>query len=153
MEGLGGQSRRRKSLPSDEILPTKSSRRKSSLDQDTKQLGKNQVSFSNVPPDEVGRGSRRSKGWKNKNLERNRLAANRCRTRKREDNEKLEDAEKKMEQQHIRLSSEVAALTTEIYQLKCELLLHSGCSCTLIQRYLESEFQHYIRGMQSESHP
>ena len=146
------QPRQRIKPTSDEVPPTKSSRRKSTLDQDTNQLGKNQVSLSSVPRDEAGRGSTKRKGWKNKKLERNRQAANRCRTRKREDNEKLKSAEKKMEQQHIRLSSEVEALTTEIYRLKSELLLHSGCNCTLIQSYFENGFQRYIRAMQSESH-
>ncbi|KAH6873637.1 hypothetical protein B0T10DRAFT_499713 [Thelonectria olida] len=55
-----------------------------------------------------------------------------------------------MEQHHIRLSSDVEALTTEIYRLKCELLLHSDCNCTLIQSYFKNGFQRYIRGMQSE---
>ncbi|KAH6871337.1 hypothetical protein B0T10DRAFT_373670, partial [Thelonectria olida] len=139
------QPHRRKKPPSDEVLPTKSSRRKCTL---TNQLEKNQVSLSGVARDEARHGSTKSKGWKNKNLERNRQAAIRCRTRKREDNEKLKSAEKKMEQQHIRLSSEVEALTTEIYRLKSELLLHSGCNCTLIQSHFENGFQRYIRAMQ-----
>ncbi|KAI5459491.1 hypothetical protein BGZ63DRAFT_391140 [Mariannaea sp. PMI_226] len=138
------QPRRRKIPLSDEVPATKSSRRKSTLDKDTNILRKNQVSMSSVPRDEAGRGSAKSKVWKNTKLERNRKAANLCRIRKRESNEKLESAEKKMEQRHIKLSSEVEALTTEIYWLKCEILLHSDCNCTLIQSYLANGFERNI---------
>ncbi|KAH7237902.1 hypothetical protein B0J15DRAFT_406180 [Fusarium solani] len=52
---------------------------------------------------------------------------------------------------HRDLSTCVADLTFEVYELKMQLLQHSGCNCTLIQNYLAHESQRYVQALVEES--
>jgi hypothetical protein len=72
-------------------------------------------------------------------LERNRLAATKCRTRKRDEASALAAREQEMEDDNRYLASVYDALTAEIYELKTQLLRHTECGCVLIQRYIASE--------------
>jgi hypothetical protein len=72
-------------------------------------------------------------------LERNRIAAARCRLRKRDEASALASRERDMEDRNRYLSSCFDSLTTEIYYLKTELLRHTYCNCDLIQAYIASE--------------
>ncbi|KAH7243829.1 hypothetical protein B0J15DRAFT_403624, partial [Fusarium solani] len=52
---------------------------------------------------------------------------------------RLESSNQDLERIHRDLSTCVADLTFEVYELKMQLLQHSGCNCNLIQNYLAYE--------------
>ncbi|KAH7009556.1 hypothetical protein EDB80DRAFT_713509 [Ilyonectria destructans] len=72
-------------------------------------------------------------------LKRNRIAAMKCRLRQREEAFALASHKQAIEDQHRNLSSIWDQLTTEIYELKTQLLRHTHCNCTLIQKYISRE--------------
>jgi hypothetical protein len=85
--------------------------------------------------------------------ERNRIAANKFRIRKREDLARLESDGQDIEQRHRTLSSCVDDLNEEILHLKMQLLQHTSCNCTLIQHYIKNEAQHYIQQQYGDGYP
>ena len=72
-------------------------------------------------------------------LERNRIAATRCRIRKRDEALRLASCEQAMEDQNRQLSACFDSLRAEIYTLKTQLLQHADCGCLLIQEYIANE--------------
>ncbi|KAI3573232.1 hypothetical protein IWW34DRAFT_887309 [Fusarium oxysporum f. sp. albedinis] len=74
-------------------------------------------------------------------LERNRIAATKCRIRKRDEASALACHEEAMEGQNRHLTACVDSLTHEIYYLKTQLLRHTECNCVLIQNYIANEAQ------------
>ncbi|KAF4436075.1 hypothetical protein F53441_13336 [Fusarium austroafricanum] len=74
-------------------------------------------------------------------LERNRIAANKCRLRKRDEALALASQEAAMEDQNRYLMTCLDSLTVEIYHLKTQLLRHTRCNCVLIQNYIANEAQ------------
>ncbi|KAH7132952.1 hypothetical protein EDB81DRAFT_659760 [Dactylonectria macrodidyma] len=72
-------------------------------------------------------------------LERNRIAATKCRLRKRDEASALASRERAMEDQNQYLSTCFDQLTAEIYHLKTQLLQHTDCNCVLIQKYIANE--------------
>lgn len=80
-------------------------------------------------------------------LERNRIASNKFRVKKREDAKKLRSNEEDMEQVNRKLSSCVSDLTLQVYELKMRLLQHTDCDCHLIQNYIASEAHRYIHDL------
>ncbi|KAH6985483.1 hypothetical protein EDB80DRAFT_756604 [Ilyonectria destructans] len=72
-------------------------------------------------------------------LERNRIAATKCRLRKRDEASALASSEQAMEDQNRYLSTCFDQLTAEIYHLKTQLLRHTDCNCVLIQKYIANE--------------
>ncbi|KAF4414669.1 hypothetical protein FACUT_14078 [Fusarium acutatum] len=74
-------------------------------------------------------------------LERNRIAANKCRLRKRDEALALASREETMEDQHRYLMTCFDSLTVEVYHLKTQLLQHTECNCVLIQNYIANEAQ------------
>ncbi|KAF4950286.1 hypothetical protein FGADI_8269 [Fusarium gaditjirri] len=89
--------------------------------------------------------------------ERNRVASNKFRIKKREDAKKLRNDEQDMEQANRNLSNCVSELTMQIYDLKMKLLQHTDCECRLIQDYIANEAHRYIQdlgeGKQSHATP
>ncbi|KAH7247625.1 uncharacterized protein BKA55DRAFT_595199 [Fusarium redolens] len=83
--------------------------------------------------------------------ERNRIAANKCRMRKKDDLAKLQSYEQAMEQRHRMLSSCVGDLKEEVLYLKMQLLQHTSCNCTLIHHYISEEAQQYIHALETRS--
>ncbi|EXK75875.1 hypothetical protein FOQG_19361 [Fusarium oxysporum f. sp. raphani 54005] len=75
--------------------------------------------------------------------ERNRIAAEKCRMRKKEELARLQSDEQAIEQRHRMLSSCVDDLKEEILHLKTQLLQHTSCNCTLIHHHIEKEAQCY----------
>uniref|UniRef100_A0A0C4DJB6 BZIP domain-containing protein n=1 Tax=Fusarium oxysporum (strain Fo5176) TaxID=660025 RepID=A0A0C4DJB6_FUSOF len=86
-------------------------------------------------------------------LERNRIAATRCRLRKRDEASALASQEQAMEDRNRYLSSCFNSLTTEIYYLKTELLRHTDCNCDLIQAYISSEARKSVDALLTCSSP
>ncbi|KAI5456215.1 hypothetical protein BGZ63DRAFT_435709 [Mariannaea sp. PMI_226] len=72
-------------------------------------------------------------------LDRNKLAAIKCRKRKQDEESALATCEQEMEQCNGELKKEFDELTAEIYYLKTQLLRHTDCSCTLIHKYMAHE--------------
>jgi hypothetical protein len=100
----------------------------------------------------VSHGTSNRKHAKYKQLqERNRIAAEKCRMRKKEGLVRLQSDEQAIEQRHRMLSSCVNDLKEEIVHLKTQLLHHTSCSCcncTLIHHHIEKEAQYYIQAME-----
>lgn len=82
-------------------------------------------------------------------LERNRIAATKCRLRKRDEADALASREQAMEDHHRYLSTCFESLTAEIYQLKTQLLQHTDCDCSLIQKYITNEAKKSVEGLMS----
>jgi hypothetical protein len=76
--------------------------------------------------------------------ETNRVASNKIRAKKRENAKKLKSDAEGTERINRHLSSCVADLTLEVYNLKMRLLQHSDCDCTQIQKYIADEAHRYI---------
>ncbi|EXK25581.1 hypothetical protein FOMG_17774 [Fusarium oxysporum f. sp. melonis 26406] len=74
-------------------------------------------------------------------LERNRIAANKCRLRKHDEALALASLEATMEDQNRYLMTCFDSLTVEIYHLKTQLLRQTECNCVLIQNYIANEAQ------------
>ncbi|KAH6869559.1 hypothetical protein B0T10DRAFT_593534 [Thelonectria olida] len=72
-------------------------------------------------------------------LERNKIAAMKCRLRKRDEASALASREQAMKDQNRDLSSIFNQLAAEIYHLKTQLLHHTDCDCVLIQKYIAHE--------------
>lgn len=85
--------------------------------------------------------------------ERNRVAANKFRNRKRQVYAKLKVDEETLEVHHRQLQGSVKELTQEVFQLKMQLLKHSDCNCSLIQNYIQSEARRYIDETEQNPHP
>nr|CEG04975.1 unnamed protein product [Fusarium clavum]CEG05852.1 unnamed protein product [Fusarium clavum] len=85
--------------------------------------------------------------------ERNRIASNKFRVKKREDAIKLRADEEEMERANCDLTHCVSDLTLQVYELKMKLLQHTECNCTLIQEYIATEAQKYIKDLGEGKHP
>lgn len=72
-------------------------------------------------------------------LERNRLAAAKCRTKKKQWTNNLEAAARQASQQTRELQAIVQSLRDQVLECKTQLLVHQGCDCHQIQRYLMNE--------------
>ncbi|KAH7178999.1 uncharacterized protein B0J16DRAFT_402360 [Fusarium flagelliforme] len=70
-------------------------------------------------------------------LERNRVAAARCRERKRDEQESLETELEEAETRHRELAAYYSVLKDEAFMLKSEILKHGSCGCEMIQRYIK----------------
>ncbi|EXM14545.1 hypothetical protein V3481_018642 [Fusarium oxysporum f. sp. vasinfectum] len=83
--------------------------------------------------------------------ERNRIASNKLRFKHREEQQGLECIKQDLERINRDLSTCVADLTFEVYELKMQLLQQSGCNCTLMQNYLIHESSRYIQALEEKS--
>ncbi|KAI8649720.1 hypothetical protein NCS55_01434300 [Fusarium keratoplasticum] len=84
-------------------------------------------------------------------LERNRIAATKCRLRKRDEASALASRGQVMEDQNRYLSTCFDSLTAEIYYLKTQLLRHTDCNCVLIQKYIANEAKKSVNGLLASS--
>ena len=72
-------------------------------------------------------------------LKRNRVAASKCRQKKKEYISNLEERARELTSSRNHLMAYVASLKNEIIALKTEMLKHSDCNCVAIQEYLRRE--------------
>ncbi len=79
---------------------------------------------------------------RSKFLERNRVAASKCRQKKKEWTSQLESRARALQLQKDQLSLVVASLRNEVLALKGELLQHDSCGCERIRQYLHREADH-----------
>ncbi|KAJ3454413.1 hypothetical protein MRS44_018307 [Fusarium solani] len=82
-------------------------------------------------------------------LERNRIAATKSRLRKRDEASALASRGQAMEAQNRYLSTCFDSLTSEIYNLKTQLLQHTDCNCVAIQQYIANEAKKTVVGLLS----
>lgn len=71
-------------------------------------------------------------------LERNRMAASKCRQKKKQWVQSLEERAEQVTSVNDRLRSHVAQLKEEVLELKTQLLAHRNCDCNVIQQYVNS---------------
>ncbi|EFX04316.1 bzip transcription factor [Grosmannia clavigera kw1407] len=69
-------------------------------------------------------------------LERNRVAASKCRRKKKEAEQALEGLQKQMEDDHMALKSLRATLVSEFAELQSMLMAHSGCGSASVDQWL-----------------
>ncbi|UNI22309.1 hypothetical protein JDV02_008208 [Purpureocillium takamizusanense] len=76
--------------------------------------------------------------------EKNRIAADKCRSRRRQEEDKLKSKHEDLEQEHRRLSGALSELMAETYVLKNMLMEHGNCDCRLIQDYLKESASEWV---------
>ncbi|KAI7834184.1 hypothetical protein BX661DRAFT_126166, partial [Kickxella alabastrina] len=72
-------------------------------------------------------------------LERNRIAASKCRQKKKVWVQQLERRAEEVTNQNRSLHIAVAQLKEEVMILKNQLLAHRNCSCSTIHQFLQTE--------------
>ncbi|EWC48194.1 hypothetical protein DRE_02298 [Drechslerella stenobrocha 248] len=77
-------------------------------------------------------------------LERNRIAASKCRKKKKIMNQRLEEKSRLLIQQNRFLSATVAKLRSDVLRLKQMVLAHHGCGNAPIEQYLQQESEKYL---------
>ncbi|KAF7560497.1 hypothetical protein G7046_g3634 [Stylonectria norvegica] len=78
-------------------------------------------------------------------LERNRIAASKCRKKKKEWVSDLEETKYWLEQQHTNLQREYNGLVNEVSQMKNHLMAHASCNDPNIDGWLEMEARKFIQ--------
>ncbi|EGU72606.1 hypothetical protein BFJ63_vAg16332 [Fusarium oxysporum f. sp. narcissi] len=82
--------------------------------------------------------------------ERNRISAYKLRVKKREYVSRLESRTQELERVHRELSTCVANLSLEVYELKMQILQQSGCNCDLMRNYIAHESQRCMQALVEE---
>jgi len=82
---------------------------------------------------------------RNKYLERNRVAASKCRQKKKVWVNDLEAQKSEMEQKHSNLQREYTGLVDEVTQLKNQLMAHAGCGDARIDGWIETEAKRFVQ--------
>ncbi|KAI9713525.1 MAG: hypothetical protein M1820_000907 [Bogoriella megaspora] len=72
-------------------------------------------------------------------LERNRMAASKCRQRKKEWTGRLETKARELANERSQLQAYMASLREEVLYLKGEMLKHDGCNCHKIREYFTDQ--------------
>ncbi|KAI2641667.1 hypothetical protein GGS26DRAFT_586064 [Hypomontagnella submonticulosa] len=83
---------------------------------------------------------------RNKFLERNRVAATKCRQKKKEWVSDLEETRFGLESQHSHLQMEYSSLKNEITQIKSQLMEHASCNDSNIDKWIENEAKKFVLG-------
>ncbi|KAB5563128.1 hypothetical protein GE09DRAFT_1219704 [Coniochaeta sp. 2T2.1] len=81
---------------------------------------------------------------RNKFLERNRIAASKCREKKKQFVSELEETKNALEQQHLNLQVEYNSLVTEVGTLKHELMTHAKCNDGNIDKWIANEARKFV---------
>ncbi len=75
---------------------------------------------------------------RSKFLERNRVAASKCRQKKKEWTQNLENRGRELQKNNNMLRMDVESLRQEVLFLKGEMLKHSNCDCSQIQEFMKA---------------
>jgi hypothetical protein len=86
--------------------------------------------ISHLSPEELAQ--------REKFLERNRVAASKCRQKKKEWTNSLEERARELQAQREMLVAYVSMLRNELLMLKCKCLEHSDCKCERVREYLKN---------------
>ncbi|KAH8908974.1 hypothetical protein BR93DRAFT_520309 [Coniochaeta sp. PMI_546] len=82
---------------------------------------------------------------RNKFLERNRIAASKCREKKKQFVSELEEAKVVLEGRHAHLQMEYNTLVTEVGSLKHHLMMHAKCNDPNIDRWISNEATKFVQ--------
>ena len=115
-----------------------------SLSTATKHPRKQRGQKANVAADEAEGGEKRSTF-----LKKNRMAASKCRQKKKEYISDLEETKLGLEQQNSYLQREFYGLLEVVYQMKNKLISHTGCKDPNIDRWVQNEARKFVEGAQS----
>ncbi|KAL6400305.1 uncharacterized protein AUP68_16003 [Ilyonectria robusta] len=90
--------------------------------------------------------------------DRNRIASNKFRIKKKQDALRLKSNEEGLKERHRDLTSCVAGLNQEVYLLQTQLLQHNNCGCAMIQSFLANRAHLFVHGTEEgaaglEAHP
>ncbi|KAI2463423.1 hypothetical protein F4781DRAFT_437437 [Annulohypoxylon bovei var. microspora] len=83
---------------------------------------------------------------RNRFLEKNRVAATKCRQKKKEWVSDLEETRFGLESQNNHLQMEYSSLRNEITQIKSQLMEHAGCNDHNIDKWIENEAKRFVVG-------
>ncbi|CAJ2507755.1 Uu.00g089410.m01.CDS01 [Anthostomella pinea] len=83
---------------------------------------------------------------RDKFLERNRVAATKCRQKKKEWVSELEEAKLDLESQNTHLHMEYSNLLAEVSQVRAHIMAHAGCKDKNIDKWIENEAKRYVLG-------
>ena len=89
---------------------------------------------------------------RSKFLERNRVAASKCRQKKKEWTQNLENRARELQKNNNMLRMNVESLRQEILFLKGEMLKHSNCDCDQIQVFMKSGASNFLEGTEDGVH-
>ncbi|WYZ38691.1 hypothetical protein EsH8_III_000605 [Colletotrichum jinshuiense] len=84
-------------------------------------------------------------GKRDKFLERNRIAASKCRQKKKEWVSDLQETKQGLENQHAQLQMEYNGLVDEVTRMKNELMSHANCHDPNINLWLENEARRFVQ--------
>lgn len=87
---------------------------------------------------------------RNKYLERNRVAASKCRQKKKEWVHELEDTKAQMEAKHVELQREYTILLGEVSMVKNLLMRHASCKDPNIDQWIGLEAKRFVQKSSSE---
>ena len=83
---------------------------------------------------------------RNKFLERNRMAASKCRQKKKEYVSDLEDQKEGLEVYHANLQREYQGLLGEVSLMKNQLMQHATCNDPKIDQWIDNEARKFVHG-------
>lgn len=84
-------------------------------------------------------------------LEKNRVAASKCRQKKKEYVSELEDTRSGLEDQNSHLQVEYHGLLGQVTQMKNELMCHASCQDPNIDRWIQNEARKFVEGQNSHA--
>ncbi|KAF4470680.1 transcription factor [Fusarium albosuccineum] len=82
---------------------------------------------------------------RNKFLKRNRIAASKCRQKKKEWVNNLEETRYGLEHQHSNLQMEYNGLVDEVSRMKTQLMQHAACNDANINQWIENEARKFVQ--------
>lgn len=106
---------------------------------------------SSSSPSSVADNDPTKEAKRQKFLERNRIAASKCRRKKKQWTQNLEENARRAQQNSRNLNKMVSNLRDELLTLKGELLKHNGCECERIKQYLMNEATRVVQGTTNNS--
>lgn len=98
-------------------------------------------------------GSGDTNAKRDKFLERNRVAASKCRQRKKEWVSGLEEAKNGLETQNAHLQMEYNGLLGEVSRMKNQIMAHANCHDPNIDKWIENEARRFVQGQPPDEYP
>lgn len=90
------------------------------------------------------------KAKRTESLKRNRMAASKCREKKKVSQHNLEEQKSDLEAQNSRLQREYNELLEEVSQMKNYLMVHAGCDDNRIDRWIKGEATRFVHAKTSK---
>lgn len=141
-------ARTRKSLSSQSTAPDEPepapNKSKTKSKTKTKQSKKSTRELTPEPVDEPAEEPAED-GKRSKFLERNRVAASKCRQRKKQWMSGLQDTKNELEARHHQLQLEHSSLVNEVSSMKNQLMSHANCNDPNINLWIDNEARRFVQ--------